>query len=84
MEDMYVLDADLNLLCLQYRLFPVTEWDAAIVKYVQQCAGHLQQKAYQTLGDVVKRCIYTNKLFTHEMIPNLFNLFQQVVNKTDM
>lgn len=34
MEDMYVLDADLNVLCLQQKLFPVLEWDAAIVKYV--------------------------------------------------
>ena len=80
---MYVLDADFNVLCLQHKLFPVSEWDAAICSYVQQGAGHLQQKAFQTLGEVVKRCLYSQKLFTHEMIPNVVALFQQVVLKND-
>ena len=27
MEPMSILDADLNILCLQYRLFPVPQWE---------------------------------------------------------
>mmetsp|Transcript_18356 Transcript_18356/g.24549 ORF Transcript_18356/g.24549 Transcript_18356/m.24549 type:complete len:133 (+) Transcript_18356:1589-1987(+) len=83
MEEMQILDSDFNVLCLEHKMFPIVEWERAITGYVQQCPGHLHQKAFETLSDIVKKCIYSHKLFTQEMIPNIVNLFQSVINKTD-
>ena len=39
MEEMYILNADMNVLLLQFKVFPVLEWDTAIVNYVENCPG---------------------------------------------
>ena len=41
MEEMYILNADMNVLLLQSKVFPVLEWDNAIAYYIQNCSGHL-------------------------------------------
>lgn len=34
MEEMFILNADLNVLLLQYKIFPVLEWDKCIARYI--------------------------------------------------
>lgn len=83
MEEMFVLNADLNVILLQYRIFSVSEWDSIITRYIHGCSGSLQSKAFEFLSDVVRRCIFSEKLFTHEMIPEIVTLLTEVTKKTD-
>lgn len=39
MEEMFILNVDMNLLLLQNKLLPVSEWDEAIASYVRDCSG---------------------------------------------
>ena len=68
MEEMYILNADMNVLLLQYKVFPVAQWDRVIVEYIRNCPGQSQNAAFEFLSDVVKRCLYSLKIFTHELI----------------
>ena len=39
MEDMYILNADMIMLLIQYRIVSVPEWDSAISDYIENCSG---------------------------------------------
>jgi len=83
MEEMYILNAEMNVLILQFKVFPILEWDTAIVQYVQNCPGQSQNDAFQFLSDVVKKCLYSAKIFTHELIPEIVKLLTALVSKND-
>ena len=59
MEEMYILDAEMTVLLLSCNLFPVSEWDEYITKYIEQSSGQLQTKAFEFLSEVVKQCLYS-------------------------
>lgn len=59
------------------------EWDRAIASYISACSGGLQSKAFEFVSDVVKKCVFSAKLFTHELIPNIVRLLQAVTDKID-
>ena len=83
MEEMYIFNADMNVLFLQNKFFPVLEWDKEISSYIRKCPGHSQAKAFEFLSEVVKRCLYSQKLFTYEMIPNIIELMASVTRSKD-
>ena len=83
MEEMFILNSDLNVILLQFRVFSVGEWDSVITRYIHGCSGSLQSKAFEFISEVVKRCIFSEKLFTHEMIPEIVTLLREVTKKTD-
>ena len=83
MEEMYILDVEMTCLFLKHKIFPVLEWDEAITKYIEKCPGHLQSKCFEFLSEVVKRCLNSQKLFTHELIPNIIYLLSMVTSKSD-
>lgn len=77
------MNVEMNVLLLQNKVFPVLEWDSAIVNFVQTRPGSAQYEAYSFLSEVVKKCLYSAKIFTHELIPEIVKLLTTVVSKND-
>ena len=82
-EDPQIMNADMNVLLLQSKVFPVLEWDSAIVDFVQTRPGSAQFDAFSFLSDTVKKCLYSAKIFTHECIPEIIKLLTAVTSKSD-